>query len=200
MKWCSHNGTPLLGVTSSSGQFDLYSLVENNKGYKLENMSLSDVRSPNLSLSLDWCNSTVPRISDSGGFVSVLRLAENGDEVLLDQKWKVHNFDAWITAYNRWNKHVVYSGGDDCLLKGWDTRSECYKPIFVSKSHTMGVCAVQSSPLLEHVFSSGSYDEQVHIWDSRLSVSSLLPLRISCLKICYKITGQSRGSCFIHKA
>ena len=38
---------------------------------------------------------------------------------------------------------------------------------FVSKSHTMGVCAVQSSPLLEHVFASGSYDEQVHIWDSR---------------------------------
>ena len=62
---------------------------------------------------------------------------------------------------------MVYSGGDDCLLKGWDTRSECYKPIFVSKSHTMGVCAVQSSPLLEHVFASGSYDEQVHIWDSR---------------------------------
>ena len=94
MKWCSYNGTPLLGVTSSSGQFDLYSLVENNKGYKLENMSSFDVCSPNLSLSLDWCNSTVPRItiSDSGGFVSVLRLAENGDEVSLDQKWKAHNF------------------------------------------------------------------------------------------------------------
>ena len=88
MKWCSYNGTPLLGVTSSSGQFDLYSLVENNKGYKLENMSSFDVCSPNLSLSLDWCNSTVPRItiSDSGGFASILRLAENGDEVSLDQK------------------------------------------------------------------------------------------------------------------
>ena len=123
MKWCSYNGTPLLGVTSSSGQFDLYSLVENNKGFKFENMSSFDVCSPNLSLSLDWCNSTVPRItiSDSGGFVSVLRFVENGDEVSLDQKWKAHNFDAWITAYNRWNKRVVYSGGDDYLLKGWDT-------------------------------------------------------------------------------
>ena len=169
MKWCNYNGLPLLGVASSSGKFDLYSLLEKTNGYKLENMSSFDVCSPNLSLSLDWCNSTMPRVtvSDSGGFVSVLRLGENGHDVLLDQKWKAHNFDAWITAYDRWNKHVVYSGGDDCLLKGWDTRSECYKPIFVNKSHAMGVCAVQSSPLLEHVFASGSYDEQVHIWDSR---------------------------------
>jgi diphthamide biosynthesis protein 7 len=169
MKWCNYNDVPLLGVTSSSGQLDLYSLVGNNNTYKLENLSMFDVCSPNLSLSLDWCKNTIPKItiSDSGGYVSVLKLAENGNEVSLDQKWKAHNFDAWITAYDGWNTHLVYSGGDDCLLKGWDTRSECYKPIFVSKSHTMGVCAIQSSPLLEHVFASGSYDEQVNIWDSR---------------------------------
>ena len=169
MKWCDYNGVPLLGVTSSSGKFDLYSLVENNNAYKLENLSSFDVCSPNLSLSLDWCRKTEPKvtISDSGGCVSVVRIAERGHEVSLDQKWKAHNFDAWITAYDCWNMHVVYSGGDDCLLKAWDTRTECYKPIFVNKNHTMGVCAIQSSPLLEHVFTSGSYDEQVYIWDSR---------------------------------
>ena len=53
------------------------------------------------------------------------------------------------------------------MLKGWDTRTECYKPIFVNKNHTMGVCAIQSILLVEHVFASGSYDEQVYIWDSR---------------------------------
>ena len=169
MKWCDYNGTPLLGVTSSSGKFDLYSLVENNDAYKFENLSSIDVCSPNLSLSLDWARTTEPKvtISDSGGCISVVKLAENGSEVLLDQNWKAHNFDAWITAYDRWSTHIVYSGGDDCLLKGWDTRTECYKPIFVNKNHTMGVCGIQSSPLVEHVFASGSYDEQVHLWDSR---------------------------------
>ena len=65
-------------------------------------------------LSLDWCNSTIytirVTISVSGRFVYLLRLGENGR--LLDQKWNAHNFDAWITAYDRWNKHVVYSGGE----------------------------------------------------------------------------------------
>ena len=169
MKWYNHNGQPLLGVTSSSGKFDLYSIVESDDACNLVNLTSFDVCSPNLSLSLDWSRENEPKVtvSDSGGCVSVLKLAENSSEVSLVKKWKAHNFDAWITAYDRWNTHIVYSGGDDCLLKGWDTRTECYKPIFVNKNHTMGACAIQSSSLVEHVFASGSYDEQVYIWDSR---------------------------------
>ncbi|XP_028400590.1 diphthine methyltransferase-like [Dendronephthya gigantea] len=168
MKWYNCNGTSLLGITSSSGELCLYLLVETEDGYNLEKIKSFDICAPNLSLSLDW-NGKEPRItiSDSGGGVSVVRIAENGCKIELEQKWKAHNFDAWITAYDRWNRHIVYSGGDDCLMKGWDTRTPCYKPIFVNKDHTMGVCAIQSSSLVENVFASGSYDEQVHIWDSR---------------------------------
>ena len=181
MKWCNHiNGTLLLGVTSSSGKFDLYSLVKNGDMNNLKNLSSFDVCSPNLSLSLDWDKGTLPKatVSDSGGCISTVKLAENGSEIVLDQRWKAHNFDAWITAFDRWNTHIVYSGGDDCLLKGWDMRTECYKPIFVNKEHTMGVCAIQSSSLMEHVFASGSYDEQVHIWDSRSMRAPLMSCHV----------------------
>ena len=180
MKWYSHNGESFLGVTSSSGKFKLYSIANNNDSGNLANITSVDVSSPNLSLSLDWSCKTEPKVavSDSGGCISVVKLSENSSKALLDKKWKAHNFDAWITAYDRWNTHIVYSGGDDCLLKGWDTRTECNKPIFVNKNHTMGVCALQSSSLVEHLFASGSYDEQVHIWDSRTMRDSLMSCNV----------------------
>lgn len=168
MKWYHYDGTPLLGITSSSGELGLYSLVKSENECNLQKIKSFDVCAPNLSLSLDWAGiESRITVSDSDGGISVMRIAENGCEIELEQKWKAHNFDAWITAYDRWNTHVVYSGGDDCLLKGWDTRSPCYKPIFMNKNHTMGVCAIQSSSLVENVFASGSYDEQIHVWDSR---------------------------------
>ena len=63
---------------------------------------------------------------------------------------------------------TVYSGGDDCVFQGWDLRGDCSHPIFLNrKSHTMGVCCVQSHPLQEHVVATGSYDEVVRFWDAR---------------------------------
>lgn len=173
MKWCgqSINGRPVIAVTGSLGDITLYSLVEKDIGCNLEKQSSFDVCSPSLSLSLDWSNNSNMDIdqrvvvSDSGGNVSELKLT--GSSFELDRKWKAHHFDAWITAYNHWNTSTVYSGGDDCTLKGWDTRTGCSKPIFVKKNHTMGVCSIQSSPFIENVFVSGSYDEQVLVWDSR---------------------------------
>lgn len=169
MKWYNASGESLLAVTGSSGKIDLYSFIENNGTYKLENLSSLNVCTPNLSLSLDWARTEALKvaISDSGGCVSVVDCSENGCGFSLHQKWKAHNFDAWITAFDCWNKSVVYSGGDDCLLKSWDIRTQCHKPIFVNKSHTMGVCAIQGSSLSEHVFTTGSYDEQVYVWDMR---------------------------------
>ena len=37
-------------------------------------------------------------------------------------RWKGHDLEAWICAYDFHNASLVYSGGDDCKLKMWDLR------------------------------------------------------------------------------
>ncbi|XP_026199504.1 diphthine methyltransferase [Anabas testudineus] len=174
LKWCHVplSGRAVLGMAAATGALQLYTLSDNQEGSRsLHTLSSLEVGVERLALSLDWStgrmDSSDVRVvcSDSAGCVSVLSLAE-GTLTALSQ-WKAHDFEAWISAFSYWDTQLVYSGGDDCKLKGWDLRVGPSRPTFTSEKHSMGVCSIHSNPHQEHIVATGSYDEQVLLWDGR---------------------------------
>ncbi|XP_053336863.1 diphthine methyltransferase isoform X2 [Clarias gariepinus] len=174
LKWCHTElfERPLLGMATACGEIQLHQLKDAPEGScALGRVSSTELGPDRLALSLDWStgrgDSTDPRVvtSDSTGTLTVLSLAE--DTLSAVSQWKAHDFEAWISAFSYWDTQLVYSGGDDCKLKGWDLRMGPSSPTFTSKRHSMGVCSIHSSPHREHILATGSYDESVLIWDGR---------------------------------
>lgn len=174
LKWCHVpvSERAVLGMAAATGELQLYTLSESQEGgRRLQALSSLEVGVERLALSLDWStgrlDSSDVRVvcSDSAGCISVLSLAEGALTAL--SQWKAHDFEAWISAFSYWDTQLIYSGGDDCKLKGWDLRVGPSCPTFTSKRHSMGVCSIQSNPHREHILATGSYDEQILLWDGR---------------------------------
>ncbi|XP_063139526.1 diphthine methyltransferase isoform X3 [Rattus norvegicus] len=146
MKWCHIpvSGHVLLGLANASGSVELLRLMECEKNsYTLQLISSLALDESCLSLSLDWSTGKSVRAreqplkiisSDSKGQLHLLLLSEGAAQLQLLASWPAHHFEAWIAAFNYWQTELVYSGGDDCLLRGWDTRM-LGKPVFTSKRY-----------------------------------------------------------------
>ncbi|KAG8518612.1 Diphthine methyltransferase [Galemys pyrenaicus] len=195
MKWChvlvgSH---VLLGLVDAGGSVELLHVAEAQGAYTLQPLSRFGLEGQCLALSLDWSTGRASRrsstqcwklsqprgslpsacsqplkiiSSDSRGRLHLLKVSEEDLGLQDVVTWKAHRFEAWIAAFNYWQTDVVYSGGDDGLLKGWDTRVP-EAALFTRQRHTAGVCSIQSSPHREHLLATGSYDEHVLLWDTR---------------------------------
>ncbi|CAH1795262.1 unnamed protein product [Owenia fusiformis] len=173
MKWC-HNSLcdrPTLAVGNASGELLLYGLHDIDGSSICEQMECFQAVEDGLCLSLDWSTGKYPSqtpeivFSDSKGMIGIIDATSSPKVQPI--KWKAHDFEAWIAAYDYHDTNILYSGGDDCKFKGWDKRMETTFPTFTSKRHSMGVCSIQSSKHRDNIIATGSYDENILLWDSR---------------------------------
>lgn len=170
MKWLKtqHHGLPLLATANALGQVEVYAL-ENFKLKFIHSLNLSLENENLLTLSLDWrerADSQMTDIlaSDSKGSIHLLSFS-NERELAKVQTWSAHSFEAWICAFDRWDKNRFFSGGDDTFLNVFDLRVD--KRVLANKSHTAGVTCLLSHPKREYCLLTGSYDENLRIFDTR---------------------------------
>ncbi|XP_049699629.2 diphthine methyltransferase isoform X2 [Helicoverpa armigera] len=177
-KWCYHTirDYPTLAVVTSVGNLELYQLTNEDGSLELELWLKHAIGQDVLALSVDWSTNKTSSeepclvVSDSAGCVHVLKIVEDGVQVV--GKWESHSFEAWIAAFNYWNPDVFYSGGDDCVFKSYDVRVPDVATA-VNRRHEAGVTAVRSHVDEEYQLLTGSYDEKVRLWDTRSLKSSI---------------------------
>ena len=160
LSWSS-DPRPRLAVAESGGCVSLYSLAEDGAALVRE----CQVRlTSGLCLALEWsADNRRLTVSDSEGAVNILSV---GEEVSLLTRIPAHNFEAWTTCFNKHNSSLVYTGGDDCVLKLHDTRQE-QNVRSNSRSHSMGVTSMLCDLHDQNKLWTGCYDEQLRLWDVR---------------------------------
>ncbi|XP_041363596.1 diphthine methyltransferase-like [Gigantopelta aegis] len=162
---------PAFALVDAVGQLQLWRLADDDSLVKVCSAQLGESC---LGLSLDWSRQESPCsdiiTSDSTGSLTLFKV---GSDIVVADRWKAHDYEAWICAFNYWDGNVVYSGSDDCTFKGWDMRSNQRSPVFTNKRAEMGVCSIQSNPWKEHLLAVGSYDEHVYLYDTRSMRSPL---------------------------
>jgi diphthamide biosynthesis protein 7 len=184
MKICNE----YVGSVESNGSLSVYRL----SGSKDTNVQLEEICSAlnddeGFYLSLDW--NTVPyenesqtsiAVSTQRGSIITYKFAEGKlhEDMIIPQAHKLFGspVPAWIVAYDKHTSYRIVSGGDDTVLRMWDTRmyneGGTY-PIATVKHHEAGVTSAEWHPMLEHIFASGSYDEHVRVWDARMLAEPL---------------------------
>ncbi|XP_017012425.2 diphthine methyltransferase [Drosophila takahashii] len=184
MKWlpaCRDDGAAHLATVNSLGQLETYEFLRDEQ--KLERRTCfclaeeQDQEAP-LALSLDWRREQAIQlaVSDSKGGLHLLKCSPQG-EIIRERSWSSgHGFEAWTCAFDRWSPHLLYSGGDDMLLLAHDLRTE--QRAWSNRTHMAGVTCLLSHPRHEHHLLTGSYDEQLRLFDTRAMRRPLAELNL----------------------
>ncbi|KAJ4486148.1 WD40-repeat-containing domain protein [Lentinula aciculospora] len=177
MKWCHRSAASKATLAIADSEGGIHLLDWSPEESRLEETTRKQIAdsSETLCLSLDWSNRRNPTsnlgklvVSCSDG--NLVLLDPNSSSVVITDSWKAHEYEPWIAAWNYWDANMIYSGGDDLKLKGWDIRTDLRDPIFVNKRFEAGITTIQSHPYIEHLLAVGSYDSSVRLFDVRKPV------------------------------
>lgn len=81
-----------------------------------------------------------------------------------------HEYDVNSVAFADETSHIIYSGGDDGLIKVWDKRTlndDRPKPVGVLAGHMDGITFIDSRGDGRHLISN-SKDQSIKLWDVRV--------------------------------
>lgn len=163
---------PILLVANSVGQVEMFELTSEKCLVILKILRLNEFSNDNLiSLSLDVQQITESNemrkiaVSDSKGGINLLACGIEHSDLSRIHNWSAHQFEAWTCAFDKYNDNLVFSGGDDALLKVYDVRNK--SSVQTNRSHTAGVTSLLSNTAKEYCLLTGSYDEYLRIFDLR---------------------------------
>ncbi|KAF8587279.1 WD40 repeat-like protein [Ramaria rubella] len=173
MKWSkAPSASDILAVADAEGHIALHRW----QGNRLEHLQTlgchgDDDLTDLICLSLDWAKNRSEQSSNklsaslSNGSIVIASQSDAG--MSITDTWFGHEFEPWVSAWDRWDQNFLYTGGDDCTLKGWDTRARPIQPAFINKRFDAGVTTIQSNPHSAHMLAVGSYDSTVRLFDMR---------------------------------
>lgn len=138
MKWSpvsAEAGPSRLAIGNAEGQVTLHRWADAGGSAHLEPQKTVQVSTEStLVLSLDWQpHVAAPALITSLSDGHLAHLTQGADgSLIVSQSWKAHDYEPWITAWDRWQSNTVWSGGDDLRLKCWDVRAPDV-PVVINK-------------------------------------------------------------------
>mmetsp|Transcript_16387 Transcript_16387/g.14315 ORF Transcript_16387/g.14315 Transcript_16387/m.14315 type:complete len:343 (+) Transcript_16387:21-1049(+) len=169
------NGDISLKLGCSDGSFRLYSFSKESLDLKQEhNICIKD---DDMILNHDEGSEHYAFAMDSGNLYVY-------DKTTLKESYfheKAHEYQTWCVLNDPVNSDIVYTGADDAKFKTWDLRlagdNSTVMMLNMNRSE-YGVTCIQ--PWLEHqdYVVTGSYDQNLNLWDKRQMKKSVETLNI----------------------
>ncbi|CAG0924465.1 unnamed protein product, partial [Notodromas monacha] len=166
--WNPSTCDQVLCTADAEGDVLLYRLNSKDGSDSFEKLTKSSAKVDGLALYVDATRDCKLVVSTSKGAVTTYDSL--GGSLEETASFGAHEYEAWIAHWDVNSESIIYSGGDDCVLRCFDVRSSpksASDAVATVKRAQGGVTAIATHPDYENLVLCGSYDEKMYIFDKR---------------------------------